>query len=252
MVSRSVKIRSAGVRVFTVLVALLGATTALSFSADARAQIMGGVSGPKVTAGEQAVEYRVAWVSETGGFAHRLHYQHAVSDRLRFRIVALQNNAGGDLRFRSAAIESQYQFIKNTHGWNSAIQLQGRVPDGNDGPGRVRIAWINSIDLAQDWEIRAVLLGAREIGDNARDGIWLETRSEATYNLGRSYHLGAQLFNSYNSTANMGNFNDQSHAVGPVLKGKLGKRAGFNLSALFGLSDRAPDTNLRLFVSYAL
>lgn len=232
--------------------ALAFAVLIFSISGSALAQNTGGVSGPKVKSDDRSIGYRLAWAPDTDGFAHRLHYQHAVSDRLRFRIIALQNNGGGDLRFRSVRLETHYQIIDNRSGWNSAVQLQGLIPDGNDGPGRIRLAWINSFDLTEDWEVRASLLGAREIGDQAREGVWLETRSEATYGLGGGYRIGAQMFNNYNSTAEFGTWDNQRHAIGPVLKGRLGARTGFQASALFGVTERSPDADLRLFLSYSL
>lgn len=238
--------------VFPVFPALAFAVLIFSISDSAFAQNTGGVSGPKVKSGDRSIGYRLAWAPDTDGFAHRLHYQHSVSDRLRFRIIAFQNNTGGDLRFRSVRLETHYQIIKNRSGWNSAVQLQGLIPDGNDGPGRIRLAWINSFDVGEDWEVRASILGAHEIGDQAREGVWLETRSEATYGLGGGYRIGAQIFNNYNSTAEFGMWNNQRHAIGPVLKGRLGGRAGFQASALFGVTERSPDADLRLFLSYSL
>jgi len=225
---------------------------AFALTGNALAQNTGGVSGPKVKADDRSIGYRLAWAPDVDGFAHRLHYQHAVSDRLRFRIIGFQNNASGDLRFRSLRLETHFQFVKRKTGWNSAVQLQGLIPDGSDGPGRLRVAWINSFDVTENWEMRASLLGAREIGDQARDGVWVETRSETTYALGGGYRIGAQMFNNLNSPADFGAWKDQRHALGPVLKGALGRRAGFQASVLFGLSDRAPDADLRLFLSYSL
>lgn len=233
------------------IVATLYIIAAGGVSAPVFAQNTSGVSGAKVKPGEKSIGYRLAYVPETEGFAHRLHYQQAVSDRLRLRIIGNQKKTGGDLRFRSVDLEGLYQVVKDANGWNSAVELQGRIPDGNDGPGRVRIAWLNGFAPAEDWELRANIYAAREVGDRARDGMLLETRGEATYRFENGYRFGAQMFNSYNSTAAFGDFDDQKHAVGPVLKGKIGGDLKFEVSSLFGLSEAAPDATLRLFLSYS-
>ncbi len=218
------------------------------------AQNTGAVIGAKVKAGDRSFGYRAAVALDDGKdpFAHRLHYQHALTDRLRLRVIGFQNNRGGDLRFRSVLLETHYQFVKNSTGWNSGVQLQGRLPDGNDGPGRFRIAWANSFEPAENWELRAVLLAAREFDDQAKDGVILETRTEATYALAGKTRFGAQMYNNYNTTAAFGDFEDQRHQLGPVIKGRIGGDVSYNLSALFGVSRRAPDADLRLFLTYSL
>lgn len=225
---------------------------ALALASTAAAQNTSGVSGPVVKPGERAVEYRMAFRPDGDGFAHRLHYQQAFGT-WRGRIIVTQSNSGPEgLEFRSVKLEALKQFVRSDgEGWSSAVRFDGKIPVDGDGPGKARIAWLNSIDFAGGWQARANVYLGREIGDLARDGLRLEPRAEATREIRERLRLGAQLFSDFDTTAAPGDFNDQRHQVGAVLKYETGGGPKFELSALFGASRAAPDVNLRLFVSYA-
>lgn len=225
---------------------------ALALASPAAAQNTSGVSGPVVKPGERAVEYRMAFRPEGDGFAHRLHYQQSFGT-WRGRIIVTQSNSGPEgLEFRSVKLEVLKQFVRSDgDGWNSAVRFDGKVPVDGDGPGLARVAWLNSVDFAGGWQARGNIYLGREIGDFASDGLTLETRAEATREIRERLRLGAQLFSDFNTTAAPGDFDEQSHQIGPVLKYKTNAGLKFELSALFGASRTAPDADLRLFVGYS-
>ena len=180
------------------------------------------------------------------GFAHRMSYRRAISDRWRLGAIVFFNDRGGDYRYRRLAAEAMYQFASSDTGWNSAIQVRGRLADGNDGPGRVRVAWLNRWRPINGPEVRMIALAARDFGENPGDGLALETRGEATWRIGADVSVGAQVFNRYNTTAAFGSFQTQRHSIGGVIKGPLTDRISYRVNALGGLSDAAPDLELRV------
>lgn len=220
----------------------------------AQAQNTSGVSNPDVTDGAHSLGYRNSVAPSEGqdAFSHRVDYGHSFSDRTKTKFVVTQNNQNGDLKIRHVQIEGQYQFAKMQEGWNSAIQLQGRVPTAHNVSGRMRIGWQNSFDLTSRVEFRAVLLAAREFGELARDGIALETRSELTVSDLRDMRLGVQMFNKYNTTADFGDFNEQQHQIGPIIRGQITDDLKYGVGALFGVSRAANDAELRIFLGYSL
>lgn len=239
------------------LFAAAGACAALAGAAAA--QSVSGVSGSDVKAGEDLFEYRFAWSPENDGheegFTHRLHYQHGFNDSLRLRGLALFNRRdNGALEPISGSVELLYQFVESekSGGWDSAIRLDGNFPLQHGAPGRARIGWHNQFAVSDDLELRGVLLLGHQFGDLAKDGMSIETREEATYRFADGFRIGAQMFNNLNTTAQFGGWNDQVHQLGPVLKGHVGKHVKFELSTLFGVSDKASDADVRFFVSYAL
>ena len=206
----------------------------------------GTVASPVVKPGSSiSFAAGVAFDDGTEGYAHRVDYRHAVTDNLRVSAIIFHNDSGGDYRYRRLTLEAMHQFASSKHGWNSAIQVRGRLPDGNDGPGRVRVAWLNRWRPTEATELRLIGLASHETGDDSRDGIALETRGEATWRMTSDVRTGVQIFNRYNSTAAFGSFNTQRHAVGGVIKGELTDKLSYRINALTGLSKAAPDFELR-------
>lgn len=246
-------------RTFPIFVGAAAIASALVGNGPAAAQNTSNVSGSDVKAGARTLEYRAAFAPEHDGepsaFQHRLHYRRAFGERWGAKIAAVQNErGGGDLEFRSILVEVQRQILESedTGGWDSAFRFDGRIPTEDNRPGRARADWLNSIDFGEGWRLRANVYLGHEIGDLARDGFTLETREEVTRKFDGGMRIGAQMFNNYNTTAHLGSFDEQRHQLGPVVKGEIGEHLGFTASVLFGLSEEAPDTDFRLFLSYSL
>ena len=226
---------------------------AMMMAPAATAQGTGTVASPVIKPGA-ASSLAGGYALDEGddGVAHRVEYQHAVSDTQRLRTLVFFNDRGGDYRYRRLALEAMHQFASSRHGWNSAIQIRGRLPDGNDGPGRVRVAWLNRWRPATGPELRLIGLASHEFGDGRDDGLALETRGEATWQIAEGTRAGAQIFNRYNSTINFGAFDTQRHSVGGVLKGPLSERLSYRVNALAGISEAAADFELRMRIRLTL
>lgn len=241
-------------RVFSLV---LGACALFLLSGAADAQNLSSVSGPEVILGDTSAEYRIGFEPGSDGreaaFAHRLHVQHSFNDAWRGRIFVVQSERGGAaLEMRNVTLEVQNQFFEAREhgGWASTIRLEGIIQTDGERPGRVRASWLNQLDRGP-WQFRGAVYFGKEFGDNARDGLTLETREEATYKIAPKIRFGAQMFHNYNTTAEFGSFAGQRHEIGPVTKIKVNKQVRIEASALIGVSKSAPDATLRVFASYA-
>lgn len=237
-------------------VAIASLFVLLAPAAPAAAQNLAGVPNPDIRAGEKSLEYRAAFAPESDSgperFGHRLHYQRALGDDWRVRAFVVQTKTGDEsFRLRSAGAEAHWQiFERDKAGFDGALILQGVAPIADGEAGRARLSFAAKRD-AGPFDLRLGVFAAREIGANARAGVLLESRAQALLDLGDGSALGAQLFNAYNSTAHFGPFDEQRHQAGPVFTGKISNHVGFSAGVLLGLSARAPDEELRLFLTYA-
>lgn len=238
-------------------VAITSLFVLFALAAPAAAQNLAGVPNPDIRAGEKSLEYRAAFAPESDSgperFGHRLHYQRALGDDWRVRAFVVQTKTGEDsFRVRSIGAETHWQIFESAKaGFDGALILQGVAPVADGEAGRARLSFAAKRD-AGPFDMRLHVLAAREIGEHARDGVFLETRAQLLYRLGGGgAALGAQMFNNYNSTAHFGSFDEQRHQAGPVFTGKISKHVGFSAGVLLGLSARAPDEELRLFLTYA-
>ena len=214
------------------------------------------VFSPDVNEGDLSIEYRASYVPGEDGapsaFAQRFHIQRALNDTFRLRVIGTQSKrGGGSLSYNYTRFEFQHQY-KEDHdsGWDAAYRLELQLSDRTGRPDRFRIGWTGKVDLNDDWQFRANLMLGRQFGDNPASGVLVETREQLTRKFAGG-RIGLEMFNNINSTADFGSFDEQEHQLGPIAKYKIGKRS-VNASYLFGLSDGAPDDNLRIHLIYPL
>jgi len=225
-------------------------TTSLAGTASATTS---SVFGPSIDPGERAAEYRLSYSPEEERFAHRLHYQHALRDDVRARLIALQRRRGaGDLELAYWRLETQWQYARQPDGWDAALRGEIQIAEGDDGPHRLRLAWTGSRDFAARWQQRVNVLAGREIGGGRAPGVSLELRAQTTYGLDEGRRIGLELFSDLNTTAEFGSFDEQDHQLGPIFKQKLGTAWSLNVGLLAGVSDAAPDLTWRLLLERSL
>ncbi|MEL6415593.1 MAG: hypothetical protein AAFQ15_11705 [Pseudomonadota bacterium] len=229
------------------------AASAIVFGADVWAQGTGSVASPVLRPGS-SISFATGIALDEGedGYAQRIDYMKTVSENWRVRSIVFFNDRGGAFRYRRLELEAMHQFASSQYGWNSALQVRGRLPDGNDGPERVRLAWLNRWRPKDGPELRAIGLASREFGNDRDEGLALESRFEATWRLPSGNRAGAQMFNRYNTTSELGSFDDQRHSIGGVLKGGFNEQTSYRLNALVGVSDAAADFELRFRLRFKL
>lgn len=232
------------------------AYAAASFmTTGALAQNVGGVPSPVIPAGERLFEYRAAYGARDDGavdvFAQRFHYQQTIAPDWRLRVLLVQEKRDG-VSLKTPTLAAQLSHYLGAVGaWKTGVRLDGDVALVDGRPDRLRGVWLNEVKLAEPLSVRADLFVARQFGDNAQDGVIIETREELDFNLSKTTTIGAQMFNVWGSTAGFGPWSAQRHQLGPMVRVKVGKHVKVEASALIGISEAAPDADFRLFMGYS-
>lgn len=218
------------------------------------AQNVGGVFGPVVKEGDRSAQYRAGFsAGQNGGpdrFVHRIHYQHAVSNRLRWRVVAQGSDLEtGDLEGNFVVGELHWQFLDaKESGWSSALRLDGRLSEGDDGAHLIGLNWTSQVPLSEDWSFIGVVLVAEELGDRARDGTFVQTRASLTHTLKGGNKLGVEMFNVHGDIGDLQDLDQQNLTIGPTFSTKLNQDWSLFAGVQFGLTDPARDTDMRLWL----
>lgn len=214
-----------------------------------------GVPGPSVKSDDRSYQYRASYrPSEDGGphsFTHRMHYQHSLDDSRRLRFILQQSKTEGkEWELRYSRVEYMWQYNEGTEtGRASGLRFDLQLVEGDDEPHFARVGWITQFDwLGARTRLNAFV--GRDFGEDADSGLSLATRAEMTWATGKA-RIGFQMFNGYNTTSDMGDFEEQRHQIGPVISGKAGEWSLFG-SYLFGVSDRAPDGAVRFNIGRSL
>ncbi|MEM8988030.1 MAG: hypothetical protein AAGC95_15040 [Pseudomonadota bacterium] len=230
----------------TVLVAALIATP------SAYAQNTSGVFSPTVDDGESSLQYRGGYDPDTDAHAHRLHYQRAISDDLRWRILAQGRKRNDqDFDFDYARAELMWQLNEDGAAWRHALRFELRVRD-EDRPGDVTVHWTNHVKVTDHFSYRIIGGVSAEFGANTDDGLLLQTRARANWKTDAGPSVGVEMFNQYGSTADFADFEDQRHQIGPYTSFDIADNWSVFTGALFGVTDVASDTELRFWLERAL
>ncbi|KCZ50804.1 hypothetical protein [Hyphomonas pacifica] len=220
----------------------------VSFSL-ANAQLTSGISGPVVNEGKRAAGYRAAYDPDVNGLAQRIHYDHALNDKFLLRGVAqARKTSRSDLDFDFFQAELRWQLTPDSADWQQGLRFDVRIRD-DDRPGLVAAHWMHQVQLAASVRVRFAAIISSDIGSDARDGIFLQTRGDLGWRLAGSVDVGAELYNSYGAVDDILPLERASHLAGPFVSLPLTNSLNLRTSALLGLTEASPDVTFRLFLT---
>ena len=215
----------------------------------AEAQNTGGIFPPIVNEGHKSAQYRLTYDPDTEGLSQRLHYQQAINGDLMWRgLVSARKTTGSDVDFDFIQAELFWEISDDDDTWKTGLRFDGRIRD-DDRPGLIGVHWTNQFPVSENWNGRFVALSAFDVGDDAREGVFVQTRGNLFTRLETGQTVGVELFNSYGSTEDIRDFEDQSHQVGPFASFPVSQDWSLFTGALFGLTDASADAELRLWVT---
>ncbi len=227
------------------------ATSALALTAlnaqTALAQNTGGVFPPTVNDGHKSLQYRVT-LSDDDKSAQRIHYQEAINDDFMWRVVGAVKSNGNITDFDFLQGELFWDFSDRGDEWEQGIRFDIKIRD-EDRPAQLGLNWMHQIKLSDRLTARAVALSAVQLGDNAADGVSLQSRGNLIYKASDKVKIGAELYNSYGTTASFKSFKNSNQQFGPFVTFPIRKNTSIYLNALFGLSDASPDADARLWIT---
>lgn len=213
------------------------------------AQSLGGVFGPIVNEGHASAQFRTGYAPDTERWGHRVHYQSALNSDLMWRaIVQVRESANSDVDFDNFGAELFWQLTEDGQSWQSGLRFDVRLRD-DDRPHSLGLNFMNQWQLGADWHARALVLTAIDTGDNSRDGVFVQTRGQLHRGLGAGQGIGLELYSAYGSSDDWRSFDEQSHEIGPYFNQPLNDDWSLWGSALVGLTDASPDSNLKLWIT---
>ncbi|MFC4700397.1 hypothetical protein ACFO4O_09530 [Glaciecola siphonariae] len=214
----------------------------------------GGVHGPIVKANTQQFDWRITHspADQDGAqdlWAQRVHYQHALNNRWRVRIVG-QYRKQPDWDYDSAKIEMLYNFNKfgENDNFASAVRLDYRTRRGSR-PDDIAIHWTNQFNFDAKNFVRAIMIVGKNVSGTQSRDVRIATRFAYYHRLNSTYQVGLELFDQYGQISNIADYDEQRHQVGPAVMAKFGKFQVF-ARYLAGLTDSTPNNNFSMRLIY--
>lgn len=214
----------------------------------AAAQNTGGIFSPVVNDDHRSAQYRVTYNPDTEGLAQRAHYQQSINGDLMWRgLVSARKTSDSDVDFDFVQAELFWELSDDDDRWKRGLRFDARIRD-DDRPGLLGMHWTNQFPVTDHWNARIVALSAIDVGDDARDGVFLQTRGNVFTRLDTGQTVGVEVFNSYGSTDDFRDFEEQTHQIGPFASFPVAEDWSLFTGALLGLTDASADAELRLWL----
>lgn len=223
------------------------------FSVPSIAQNTGAVFSPVVNPEHKSFQYRAVVDPDNNageaGFAQRLHYQQSIDGDLMWRLIGqTRKTSESDVDFDFVQAELFWDMSDDGDNYRTGMRFDVRLRDG-DRPDQLGVNWMNQFHYSNGWSARAVLLGFIQVGDNSADGVNIQTRWQLAKKLKGGQSIGVEMFNSYGYSDDIGSFNEQNHTIGPIYSTPLTSNWSVFTGVLWGISDEAPDTELRVWLT---
>ena len=228
---------------------LLVAAALFLLPAGAFAQSTAGIFGPVINEGHMSAQYRIGYDPDSGGWAQRVHFEHAPTGSFMWRaIVQGRDVPQSDLELQWVQGEAYFQLSDDDAAWQTGIRLDGRVFTDLDA-GALGLHWMNEFRPSERTEVRLIAMSSIVLGEGSLGGVLLQGRGYAYYSFVPRFKVGAEMYSVFGTTGDLPSLVDQFHQLGPVARASLGRGWSMVGGVLFGLTDRPADYDLRFWLT---
>lgn len=204
---------------------LAGLVLFAALAGPALAQNSSGVPGPSLEAGHRAIEYRIAHGFEEEGrgasTVQRLHYQETIGGDLRWRVTGQMRTVGGDTTFNYAQAELTWELTAPEARYKRALRFHARA-GGAGRPHQLAVNLLQQFDFTPSLSGRFVVQVKERFGEDAQDGLVIDTRAALSYALPSGAVLWLESYNDHGTTAAFGRHDRQRQQIGPAVTLPLG------------------------------
>jgi len=217
------------------------------FSDLAHAQSTSGVTGPVIKEGEESLEYRISIdpsSEDQSSLAHRLHYQKAINDNLRWRAIV----SGRDKDISSLGLQMMWQMTPDSRKHQVALRADSRFSDALE---QLSMRMAQQISFDSKWRSRFVMIGTAANLDTNHTTLNFSPRASLSRKIDANSRIGLELY----GTVPLGTQTSKSvSSIGPFYSRAFGDKKDFAItsSLLMGLTSDERDVQLRVFLTKRL
>lgn len=242
----------------TPVVATAAILISVGFFGASDAQAAKKVYSPYVEAGELELELRGSYdfddnSAKDGAEKHKLGIGYGITDRWFSEIYGEMEKSGvngSDHEFTAIEWENRYQVFEAGEHWLD-LGLYGAysisLESGGADKGEVKVLLAKN---TQHFTNYANIILEKELGANASDGTEFGLAWSTRYRYSPMFEPGFEIHSDFGALNDSLPYDQQKHLAGPVIYGHLPGGIGYDIGYLFGLSDAAPDGELKWIFEY--
>ena len=237
------------------LIAFIATLLIAAAALPAHAQNVTGVFSPTVSADDHAFEYRAAGVLDAPGddflWAQRFHYERAISDNFRPRIVvATEETNSSEVVLDFIRAEAVWQLTPDEKAHQMGMRFEARYRE--DGPEEIRANFINQWQLPNNYRARAILMNTLQVAQRTNSELQFQGRFEFSRKLPENgMRIGLHSYVELGDTSGIKIFDGDEAEIGPFIEFDLTDTTAVYIGSLHGLTASSDDNQLRIFIERA-
>lgn len=182
---------------------------------------------------------------------HALKSQYGITDRWAIEMQnTWQDTPQHGYEYLSSEFENKFRFYDPGAYWlDFALKLGYEWKNQNRKADQVKSKFLFAKKLDK-WSNIANLNLSKEIGSDAVKDTELSASWQTQYALNPHFNPGFEVYSSLGEIADMPNYSEQEHRIGPMFFGTLAPGLSYQAGYLFGVSQAATDGSFKLFLKY--
>ncbi|MCB0318269.1 MAG: hypothetical protein KDD56_05890 [Bdellovibrionales bacterium] len=210
------------------------------------------IYSPIVEEGEVEIEAR--GVSEFHDDGEDKHIQkfgvgYAPSDRFAFEFYAETEHEESETELEAIAVETRYQLTEQGEYWlDAGAYLEFEY--AFDEEYKIETKALLEKEVGKTLHTTNLILERDIFNHGGMFEAGLAWKSK--YRLDEAFEPGFEYFAEFGRVNDIPTWDEQEHAVGPAVYGKLWGKVKYGLALVFGVSDAAPDQAVRWEIEFEL
>ncbi len=218
------------------------------------------VYSPYVEKGELELEYRGGRVfdddaDKDGKQKHKVAVGYGVTDRWFTEVYGeLEKSGAAGSAFEFAALEweNRFQIFEPGERWlDLGFYAAYEISLEEDHADKAEVKMLLAKDTGKFTHLANLIL-EKQIGAHSDEGTEAGIAWSSRYRYSHLIEPGFEIHSNFGELSENKSFDEQSHQAGPVFYGSLPGGFHYDIGYLFGLSDGAPDGELKSIIEYEM
>ncbi len=214
------------------------------------------VDAPYVDKGAAYVEWKGGYDVDndddvSGGWVQEFNAGYGVTDYWNVEVGGAVEHDGadkGNTDFTGVTIDNRFELTPpGEYFVDFGFSVAYGIATQDDAPDSIEGKLLFAKEVGGFSNLANIIIG-REVGDNSYDKTLYGLALGSSYPINDKWSAGLEWYSDFGSFDD--GWSDQSHQIGPALYGEITEGVGFETGVMLGISDAAPDTQIKAVIGF--